>query len=305
MNKRTNLILFVVFIILIVVAAQPLWGKLIELPNQNQNLPQNLLGSIDTLTKLEFQSGPGAPVVLTKTDTGWMVSDFKASQTKVDELLTEFRNFQLDSLVSTNPDNETQFGVASSSGTLAVLTTPEGQKTFFVGAQGPRSSTYFIKPKESNTVYLANGDLTKLVNQSANDWRDKTLVDISPEQIKEITVKYQGKVITVSKNTDGKWQANWGKQTKLLGDVTADRLTQTINPLTGNMIATPDQITDVKNARDKGSVTFVITDGRTKIVSVVKTGNGWFAQGPDNDMIVSLPDDKVKSFMTDLVALFN
>lgn len=305
MNKRNNLVLFVIFIFLGIVASQPLWGKIVSLPNQNSTLPSDLLGSIDDTTKINIKAPKSDQIVLTKGDSGWQVDQFKASQNKIDALLTDLRNFRLDSLVSTNPENEEKFSVASESGFLVTLTQPKGDTTIIVGGPGSRSSTYFLKPQNTDNVYLADGDLNNLIHQSVNDWRDKTLVDISSDQLDHVVIKYQGQTVTVNKNGEGKWQAIKGKQTTLLGDVVVDRLTKAINPLTGVNIAPADQETDY-NRGAKNTITFTTSgeNASDHTVTIVKTSSGWLGQGPKSDVIVNLTDDNVKSIMTDLVALF-
>ena len=302
MNQKTNLILAVVFVVLGAAATHPIWGKRVKLPfGQSEEFGISL--DVDGAESIEISRMSGEVLALTKSGGDWLVDgEFKASKPQVDALLRELGSLDVTRVASTNPDNFTEFSIASESG-LLVKVQPGGDEVN-IGNPGLRAGTYYLKPANEEVVYLVNGQLRSMVIGSQEDWRDKEVVDLETEKIGLISVNSPSETIVYTKNDDESWSGENLGRTTILGEIMAERLSQSFSPLTAVGFASEEEIASFAWA-PKYQVSVVDKDGvEILTLSLVDDGLEWRLQVAGDETIYKIASSVAKRFILGLDELF-
>jgi len=67
------------------------------------------------------------------------------------------------------------------------------------------SHTY-VKEKDQKEVYLLNGNIGYVFRRSLRDWRDKTILKLDQEQVKQITIQQIDQPELIFQKNDSLWQ---------------------------------------------------------------------------------------------------
>lgn len=296
MNQKVILGLSALFLILLAASTQSLWLPLLPGFNQSSQIsrPEILdqvqqLGSL-TITKLDTE------YTLEKTPDSWVVGQFPADSNQIDTLIQGLNELAFDRIASTNPDNFATYNIASDSAILLTLTTPDRSETFQVGSRGTSPGTFYLKPEGQDIVYLAKGNLRDLLSEDQDFWRDKTLVNLTEDQIGQIEINRSGITITISQSQEGAWQAVSGNRSTVLGDTIIDRLTNAFDPLQGSRIATAEQ-TQTFTRSAKQSMQLYDTNQELALdLSLVEAGDQWLVQSASDQQVYTLSNAIVSSF---------
>lgn len=164
---------------------------------------------------------------------------YPADESAVKNLLSSLQKLKVTSLVSSNPDRQHLFQV-DSTGTLLSFA-DRGGKTiaFYVGKMGPSFSETYVRPVNSNDVYIAEGITSWEVNKDAKDWRDKVIVKVTRDSVRQLTFRYPKEQFTLVKDSvwrirpEAKGTINESAVTSLLSSLesfrAADFVDSTIN----------------------------------------------------------------------------
>jgi hypothetical protein len=148
----------------------------------------------------------GKKVTFSKTGSEWVISEpfnYKAQQPLVLSMVSDLKNFNLESIVSKNMNNQDKFGfIDTAQAQVTVYESGQNKGSFLIGGQGPGFDQSYIKKIGGNEIYLAN-KLTKtnFYKDNINDWRDKAITSVPKEQVNSIEFNSAGESFTILKDT--------------------------------------------------------------------------------------------------------
>ena len=152
--------------------------------------------------RIFLSSNDGQSILAERTDSGWMVNKkWKALPSTLNQLmLTLYQQEPLYPVVQTAFDN-----VIKSLATDAIkveLYARDGQpiRTFYVGGPSVNNTGTNMLIKGATTPYVVhiqgfNGYLTPRYTARMNDWRDRSIINLPPDEIKSISLDYAGKPV--------------------------------------------------------------------------------------------------------------
>lgn len=293
MNNKILLGLSIIFVVLLAIVAKPYWSQYLELPGMKAANDEKLIKVPTNLSKITFATNTEqGPVTLNRVDQNWYVNDKLVDVEQINSLLEDLNNLQIDSVVSTNPDNFITYDATESS-PYVVLENDDSEKTqLIIGNASPQFGTIYLRPADSEEVYLVESILRQNVAKSVEQWRDKTIVSLSQSEIEQISVTRDSRTIEITPTDDGSWQAIKGSDSRLIGEVAKDRLFETIASLKGNYFADEDQ-TKIFNQKNRPvTVDFVTKDQElNEVLTMVedKTDSIWLIQKNSDEEIYTLP----------------
>lgn len=223
--NRTQLILLALLLLLIGV-----WGISSLLEDNDEKtfapeFPQLALDEIHTL-KVYSEKENGQEVILYKGGDEWRVIkgtiDMPVHPGRMDVVFNELSNLRPTRLAGVSEDDWAQLGVTDSTGTRLVLITDDGEVLDMVigqfqyrdadipsvnrappGTKGKRGITY-VRLTSEDRVYAAEGFFGPNFNQVFGVWRNQKLVEIKPDELKQMTFTYhKEEPFTISVESDG------------------------------------------------------------------------------------------------------
>jgi hypothetical protein len=145
-------------------------------------------------------------VVVRGAGDSWTVNGFRASTQSVADLFTALKDSSLAELVAQSPSSHAQLGVDSASGKrLEMVKGSKALLSLVLGGHGPGfAGVYVRRPAEAN-VYLIHAGLANPVERQLDDWRDKEIVSVNPDSVREIRVQRKKGGYTL-RHGDGGWR---------------------------------------------------------------------------------------------------
>ncbi|MCG6860363.1 MAG: DUF4340 domain-containing protein [Chromatiaceae bacterium] len=145
----------------------------------------------EKVTGIRIQSSDGEPVLVTKTEGGWIIPslrDLPAAEQKVTALLSKLAGLQKGLPVSTSEEALKRFKVAAQSFERKV-TLEQGEAapvTLYLG-DSPGFRRLLVRADGDSAVFDAELGLFD-VPDKADDWSDRTLLHLQPEDVQKLTV---------------------------------------------------------------------------------------------------------------------
>jgi hypothetical protein len=149
---------------------------------------------VDSLAvdRIEIKS-PTARLLLEKKGVEWFVQEpvsYRADQSNVASLIHESKNLEVKSIVSNKPEKQSVFQV-DSTGTLVKMSAHGSeQAAFIIGKSGSSFAETYARRTTSNDVALVGGASSYTFNRPIKDWRDRTILAIPQDRIKEVKFQY-------------------------------------------------------------------------------------------------------------------
>ena len=151
--------------------------------------------------KLEIRSQK-ARVVLEKRGVDWYLKepiDYKADQSSVGNFIHEVKSLEVKNVVSNKPEKFPVFQVDTTSGTfLAIYQGGNRKDSILVGKIGASYSDLYVRRLPSDDVDAVDASIQYQINRGAKEWRDKTILTVPKENIKEIKYQYGDTTFTVT-----------------------------------------------------------------------------------------------------------
>jgi hypothetical protein len=138
-----------------------------------------------------FQNGKS--ITIAKTGMDWRITqpiDYPVYAQFIVTMLSNLKNYKLESKVSDNPENKDKFGF-NDTNTAKITVYQGGQMlgTFLVGNASVGASQTYIKKADANEIYLADGFLrNNFVKTNLDEWRDKLIIAFPKNNINSIEV---------------------------------------------------------------------------------------------------------------------
>lgn len=201
------LIVFVILLIFIIVVEQPGSDTSRDRKGAKFFMPKM---AIEEVQKISIQNpAKEKPVLLEKKDSQWRVTNghlFPVDTTKLDDFLKALFNLEQGSLVSKNKDRTAIFSVDEKTGIHVQIWDIKNQTVgdFYAGQTIPDGQ--YMRRSDSFEVYQTIPSLTKFLLEDIEGWKDKTLLTVKEEEIKQVVLQNPNSEITLEKGTTGVWE---------------------------------------------------------------------------------------------------
>ncbi len=121
---------------------------------------------------------------------GWRVNRYGADTVTVGHFLRSLRETEVRELVSRNPRNHPELGVASdSSWTLRVAMGTDTTPLLHVGREGPYDRSLFARIAGDDRVYLLHGGLRSALAGELIQWREKVVAAVDTSEAAGVDVR--------------------------------------------------------------------------------------------------------------------
>jgi hypothetical protein len=166
------------------------------------------LAPIDSVAvdKIEIKSA-ATSVVLQKRGVEWYVQEpisYRADQSAVAGFLHDCKILEVKNVVSNKPEKHAVFQVDSIGTRVNVFEMGTEKAAFVIGKPTSTYAEMYARRTGSDDVIIVSGASPGVFSRSLKEWRDKTILTISRDNIKEIRYQY-GDTTFVLAYKDSAW----------------------------------------------------------------------------------------------------
>ena len=279
MKTKQLLILGVIFVILaiVVIVTENPFGKSEYEKKIETSAP--LFPSFDKeqVVKIEI-TATGETTMLLKQNGGWVVismDNYPADSEGVTELLSKVAEFKNTQRVSNNPEKQSEFEV-DSTGVEAKLMDVNDKVLahLFVGKTTPGFLSSYVRPADSNEVYVAQGYLQSVFDKGTRTWKDRTIFNFNKGIVTQLNIISPEETVELRLDAEGAWQmlkpvAAVAKTTEV------DALLTTYSELdTDDFAEATDDLAEYGLGTPQSTISAVLNDGTTATLHVGKEEEG-------------------------------
>ena len=231
----------------------------------------------EQVAKIEIIAIDGT-TTLSKQNGNWVVSSmdhYPADSEGITELLTKVGEFKNTQRVSSNPEKQAEFQV-DSTGVEAKLM-DENDKLLahlFVGKTTPGFLSSYVRPADSNDVYVAQGYLQSVFNKGTRTWKDRTIFDFNKGNVTELNISSPEEIIELRLDANGTWQML--KPEAVAANTTeVDNLLTTLSELnTDDFAEAQDDLAEYGLGTPASVISAALNDGTTATLYIGKEAEG-------------------------------
>jgi hypothetical protein len=192
---------------------------------------------VSEIVKIEITKAQRPMIALERKDEGWVLLPEKhpADQGKVTVMLETLRNLTLSALISESKSYE-RYGLGKEDRIRVKAWSGEGLKRDFeIGREAPSFQHTFVKLDGDGRVFHARENLKVRFDQSVDDLRDKSVLELDPTAVDTIEL-YDGKrSLHLTRKQDpvaeGAAQATWESQGGRVEDAVVSELLSVLSNL--------------------------------------------------------------------------
>jgi hypothetical protein len=179
-------------------------GKKSEVPAPAEIITLDRIDK-DDIVRVELLSDNGN-VILEKLNGKFRLRShplFDIDAGEVNKILLDFSAIYADSVVEKQPDDLAKFGLNPPAVTATAVLTNNETRTYKLGNKSA-AGTYYLMEKDNTKVYEVPAKYGKHFNYSEDDFRDRTLLDISFNELKYLRLSRVGhRDIEIAKSSSG------------------------------------------------------------------------------------------------------
>ncbi len=246
----------------------------------------------EQVAKIEI-TATGETTTLSKQNDSWVVAsmdNYPAESEGVAELLSKVTEFKNTQRVSNNPEKQSEFEV-DSTGVEAKLMDTNGEVLahLFVGKTTPGFLSSYVRPADSNEVYVAQGYLQSVFDKGTRTWKDRTIFNFNKGIVTQLNIISPEETVELRLDAAGAWQ--------MLKPVAAAAQTTEIDTLltafsalnTDDFAAATDDLAEYDLDAPQSTISAVLNDGTTATLHVGKEEEGkLYVKRDDTDTIFRL-----------------
>ncbi len=221
-------------------------------------------------------------LILVRQADNWSVNGHLASSQAVTDLFNGLKDTSRAELVAESSTSHAQLGVDSSSGKRVELI-KGGQllASVIVGGRGPGWQGVYARRPGENQVYLIHADLGNVVERQLDDWRDKAVVAVEPDSVREVRVQ-RGRGGYTLRRGDAGWRFATG--------ATADsgavrRMLEQYRTLQGGGFPTPAQEDSLDFRWPNRRITLAGRSGPLAALVFDSTASWWYVRHADGGTV--------------------
>ena len=246
----------------------------------------------EQVVKIEITAS-SETTTLSKQNDSWVVAsmdNYPTDSEGVAELLSKVTEFKNTQRVSNNPDKQSEFEV-DSTGVEAKLMDTNGEVLahLFVGKTTPGFLSSYVRPADSNEVYVAQGYLQSVFDKGTRTWKDRTIFNFNKGIVTQLNIVSPEETVELRLDAAGAWQmlkpvAAAAKMTEI------DTLLTTFSELdTDDFAAATDDLAEYGLDTPQSTISAVLNDGTTATLHVGKEEEGkLYVKRDDTDTIFRL-----------------
>lgn len=158
----------------------------------------------ESLAGFELKNASGE-IAAAKESSGWTLTkpaDKPADTDTVSQFVAGISSARMESVASETPDNPGKYGLAPAAITLETSDAKGNKQTLEVGKKD--GDNYFARDMSRPMIFRINGDLYKKLSEKFDDFRDKTVLHFSADDINQLEVHNSSGTIVVSRKEAGK-----------------------------------------------------------------------------------------------------
>jgi hypothetical protein len=197
------------------------------------------------------------------------MDNYPADSEGITELLSKVTEFKNTQRVSNNPEKQSEFEV-DSTGVEAKLMDANDKVLahLFVGKTTPGFLSSYVRPANSNDVYVAKGYLQSVFNKGTRTWKDRTIFNFNKGIVTQLNIVSPEETVELRLNAEGAWQ--------MLKPVTAavkttevDTLLTTLSELdTDDFAEAKDTLAEYGLDAPQSTISAVLNDGTTATLHI-------------------------------------
>ena len=162
----------------------------------------------NSITKLELKKKDAAPILLTKTDSAWKITEpkpFGADQSAVSGLVSNISSLDSERLVEDKGTDLQRYGLASPGFELDVTEKDNKTQRLLLGDDTPAGSGVYAALAGDPRVFTLAAYHKTSLDKGLNDLRDKRLLSVSPDKVSRLEIAGKNGDIEFGRNKD-EWQ---------------------------------------------------------------------------------------------------
>ncbi len=197
--KKNTYILIGVFVVLLAVAFLVLQKPGERSASSASTGPMFTIDSV-AVDKIEIKAEK-ASVVLEKRGAEWYVVQpvsYKADQANVGQALHQIKVVEVKNVVSSKPEKHAVFQVDQNGTEVKLYEKGMEKAGFILGKMAGGYNEYYTRKLNSNDVLIVEGIYGYTFNRVLKDWRDRTIVAVPKENIKEVRYQYGDTTFTMT-----------------------------------------------------------------------------------------------------------
>ena len=246
----------------------------------------------EQVVKIEI-TADGATTTLSKQDDNWVVTsmdNYPADGEGVTELLSKVTEFKNTQLVSNNPEKQSEFEV-DSTGVEAKLMDANSKVLahLFLGKTTPGFLSSYVRPADSNDVYVAQGYLQSVFDKGTRTWKDRTIFSFNKGIVTQLNIISPEETVELRLDAEGAWQM-------LKPVIAAANTTEVDTLLTTFSELDTDDFAEAKNElaeygldAPRSTISAVLNDGTTATLHIGKEEEGkLYVKRDDKDTVFRL-----------------
>ena len=229
------------------------------------------------VVKIEI-TATGETTTLSKQNDNWVVAsmdNYPADGEGVAELLSKVTEFKNTQRVSNNPEKQSEFEV-DNAGVEAKLMDASNKVLvhLFVGKTTPGFLSSYVRPADSNDVYVAQGYLQSVFNKGTRTWKDRTIFNFNKGIVTQLNIVSPEETIELRLDADGAWQML--KPVVAVAKTTeVDALLTTFSELdTDEFAEATDELAEYGLDPPQSTISAMLNDGTTATLHVGKEEEG-------------------------------
>ncbi|MBM62818.1 MAG: hypothetical protein CL484_07715 [Acidobacteria bacterium] len=253
----------------------------------------------DDITSIAVTSETGDHTVIEKIDDRWqLIEPFNSNVdvTKVVSLSSSLASLEMQRVVAEPEDSVdlATFGLTRPRITIQIRTAPDFDRQLLIGERTPTGSDVYATVADSNRVFLMSGFLDTTFNQTTFDLRDKTILDITQDQVDSFEVTSPERTIQLRKD-ENQWS--------LVSPITARADLAVADSMigrlsTGQMQSVEEESTDDLEAYGLDRPRLSVAVGLGGSEATLHIGNstpagGTYARDADRSLVFTIDDSLV------------
>ncbi|MCE2415585.1 DUF4340 domain-containing protein [Candidatus Poribacteria bacterium] len=246
----------------------------------------------EQVVKIEI-TATGETTTLSKQNGSWVVAsmdNYPADGEGVAELLSKVTAFKNTQRVSNNPEKQSEFEV-DATGVEAKLMDANDKLVahLFLGKTTPGFLSSYVRPADSNEVYVAQGYLQSVFDKGTRTWKDRTIFNFNKGIVTQLNIVSPEETVELRLDADGAWQMR--KPVAAAAKTTeVDTLLTTFSGLdTDDFAEAKGELAEYGLDTPQSTISAVLNDGTTATLHVGKEEEGkLYVKRDDKDTVFRL-----------------
>ena len=197
--KKNTYVLIGLFAVLLIIAF-----LVLQKPGEQSasSSSAGLLFNIDSVSvdKIDVKS-PSSSLVVEKRGAEWFITrpiTYRANQGNIGQIIHQIKSLEIKSTISTRAEKHNVFQVDQTGTQITVYEKGIEKASFILGKMAASYTESYARRLNSDDVVIVEGAYSYNFNRPVKDWRDKSILALPKESIKEIQYQYGDTVFSLA-----------------------------------------------------------------------------------------------------------